>query len=181
MTPPGNLKFGNDLFDLEETNIYGIFEPNGYMTWHIEMFPEGEDNYIMFNSLQFDNIFSPGKLNDIKYKADADASDLKEHTVRVNGQDRFLQSVDMTFGKWNTANQSIELTGHGTIDAEDDIPEILFKFNALLKFKEINIFETSQAAVQKFVETYLQDVQNRIEIKFENVASGLQAEIAGQF
>ena len=42
MTPLGNLQFDNNSFNFEETNIYGIFEPHGYMTWHIEMFPPGE-------------------------------------------------------------------------------------------------------------------------------------------
>jgi hypothetical protein len=37
--------------------------------------------------------------------------DLYEHTVRVNGEDRFLQSVDMIFGKWEKENQSIKLSG----------------------------------------------------------------------
>jgi hypothetical protein len=145
------------------------------------MFPVGEDNYIMFNALVFDNIFSPRQLSGITYKASSDTDDLYEHTIRVNGQDRFLQSVDMTFGKWDTTTQSIELTGHGIIDADDDLPEVSYKFNALLKFKDINIFETSQETTQKFVDTYLLDIKDELEIKFENVASGLQAVIGGHF
>ncbi len=123
MTPPGNLQYDNDSFDFEETNIYGIYEPHGYMTWHIEMFPTGEDNYIMFNSLVFDNIFSPQQLSDTTFKENSETGDLYEHTVRVNGEDRFLKSVDMAFSKWDTENQSIKLTGHGTIDADDNLPK----------------------------------------------------------
>ncbi len=181
MTPFGNLQFDNNSFDFEEANIYGIYESHGYMTWHIEMFPAGEDNYIMFNSLMLDNIFSPQQLSNTKYKANADTGDLYEHTVRVDAQDRFLQSVDMTFGKWNTENQSILLSGHGIIEADDDSPEVIYRFNAFLKFKELNIFETTQEATQKFVDTYLQNNKEKLEINFENVASGLQATISGQF
>jgi hypothetical protein len=181
MTPLGNLQYDDNLFDFEETNIYGIYESDGYMTWHIEMFPSGEDNYIMFNSLVFDNVFSPQQLTDLKFKETTDTSDLYEHTVRVNGDDRFLNSVDMTFGKWDTENQSIQLSGHGIIDTDDNLPEVTFKFNATLKFKELNIFETTKEATQQFVDTYLKDSKDKLSIKFENAASGLQAIIGGNF
>ncbi|MGZ3848663.1 MAG: hypothetical protein ACXVMS_12195 [Flavisolibacter sp.] len=181
MTPLGNLQYDNNLFDFEETNIYGIYEPHGYMTWYIEMFPDGEDNYIMFNSLVFDNIFSPQQLSDVTIKETSDTGDLYEHTVRVNGEDRFLKSIDMAFGKWDTENQSIQITGHGTIDADDNLPEVVYKFNAVLRFKELDIFETTKEATQKFVDTYLQDTKDKLEINFENVASGLQAIISGHF
>ena len=181
MTPLGNLQFDNNAFDFEETNIYGIYEPQGYMTWHIEMFPIGEDNYIMFNSLILDNVFSPQQLSDKTYKATHETGDLYEHTVRVNGEDRFLQSVDMTFGKWDNENQSIKLNGQGTIDADNDLPQVIYKFNAVLKFKELDIFETTKEATQKFVDTYLQESKNNLKVKFEDVASGLQAIISGTF
>jgi hypothetical protein len=181
MTPFGNLRFDNNSFDFEETNIYGIYESAGYMTWHIEMFPPGEDNYIMFNSLGFDNVFSPRQLTDLTFKETDDTGDLYEHTVRVNGGDRFLKSVDMTFGKWDSANQSIQLTGHGTVDAGENLPQVTYKFNAILKFKELNIFETTKEATQKFIDTRLQDSKDKLHIKFENVASGLQAIIGGHF
>ena len=181
MTHLGNLQFGNNSFDLEETNIYGIFEPHGHMTWHIEMFPTGEHNYIMFNALILDNIFSPQQLSNIAYTATADTSDLYEHAVRVNGQDRFLKSVDMTFGKWKTETQSVQLIGHGTIEKDDDLTEVAYMFNAILKFKDLNIFETTKDATQKFVDTYLQNGKDDIEVEFENVASGLQAVIRGHF
>lgn len=181
MKPPGNLQFDNNSFDLEETSIYGIYEPSGEMTWHIEMFPPGEDNYIMFNSLTLGNIYLPNALSDTSYKATADTADLYEHTVRVNGEDRFLQSVDMTFGKWDSENQSISLTGHGIIDADDNLPEVNYNFRANLKFKELYIFETTPEATQMFVETHLQDRKDRIEVNYEEVASGLQATISGRF
>jgi hypothetical protein len=181
MTSLGKLQFDNNSFDLEETNIYGIYEPYGEMTWHIEMFPAGEDNYIMFNALILGNIFSPNALSDTIYKATADTGDLYEHTVRVNGEDRFLQSVNMTFGKWDKESQSTTLTGYGIIDAEDNLPEVNYKFNANLKFKELCIFETTKEATQKFVDTYLQDRKDRIEVNYEEVASGLQATISGRF
>jgi hypothetical protein len=181
MTPLGNLQYDNNSFDFEETNIYGIYESHGYMTWHIEMFPPGEDNYIMFNSLVFDNVFSPKQLSGITFKETTDTSDLYEHTVKVNGDDRFLNSVDMTFGNWDTENQSIQLSGHGTIDADDNLPEVTYKFNAILKFKELNIFETTKEATQQFVDTYLRDNKDKLNITFENAPSGLQAIIGGNF
>jgi hypothetical protein len=181
MTPLGNLQYDNNLFDFEETNIYGIYESHGDMNWHIEMFPTGEENYIMFNSLVLDNIFSPQQLSDTTFKKNSDTGDLYEHTVKVNGDDRFLSSVDMTFGKWDTENQSIQLSGHGTIDADDNLPEVTYKFNATLKFKELNIFETTQEATQQFVDAYLKDNKDKLNIKFENAPSGLQAIIGGLF
>jgi hypothetical protein len=181
MTPLGNLQFDDNSFDFEETNIYGIFEPHGYMTWHIEMFPPGEENYIMFNALILDNIFSPQQLSETSYTSAADTGDLYEHTVYVNGQDRFLKSVNMTFGKWDTETQTIQLNGHGSIDEDEDLPEVVYRFNATLKFKDLNIFETTKEATQKFIDTYLQNSKDSIKVEFENAASGLQAVICGQF
>jgi hypothetical protein len=177
----GNLQFDKKAFDFEETNIYGIFEPYGYMTWHIEMFPPGEENYIMFNALILNNIFLPQQLSETSYTATADTGDLYEHTVRVNGQDRFLKSVDMTFSKWDMKTQTIQLNGHGSIDQDNDLPEVVYRFNATLKFKNLNIFETTKEATQKFIDTYLQNDKDNIKVEFENAASGLQAVISGQF
>ena len=181
MTSFGNLLYGNTLFHLEETNIYGIYESDSYMAWNIEMFPSGEDNYIMFNSLVIDNIFSPKQLNGKTFKETSDAADLYEHTVKVNGEDRFLKSVEMTFSNWDTENQSLHLNGHGTILEDDNFPEVIYKFYAILKFQGLNIFETTQRETQQFIDTCLQDVKDKLEIKFENVASGLTAIISGQF
>jgi hypothetical protein len=179
MTQLGTLQFDKNPFDLVETNIYGIFELHGHMHWFIELFPPVEDNYIMFNALVFDNIYSPRQLSNTMYMTDDDSDDLGEHTVLVNGQDRFLKSVEMSFGMWQTTKQTIELTGKGFIEKWGNLPEIPYKFNSVLEFKGINIFETSQADAQKFVDTYLQDIKNHIKIKFENVTSGLQAVISG--
>ena len=181
MTPLGHLEFNSNSFDFEETNIYGIFEPHGNMTWHIEMFPAGEDNYIMLNSLFIEQVFSPQRLSGIKYQATNDESGLYDHTVRVDGRDRYLQSIEMVFGNWDTKNQSIQLSGQGIIEPDDNLPEVSYVFNAILKFKELNIFETTKEATQKFVETHLQDSNESLEIKFEDVPSGLQATIGGRF
>ena len=181
MTQLGILQFDKSSFEFEETNIYGIYESYGYMTWHIEMFPSGEDNYIMFNALILDNIFSPQQLSETTYKSASDTGDLYEHTVRVGGQDRFLKSVDMKFDKWNTESQSINLTGYGIIEEDDNLPEVNYKFNATLKFNGLNLFETTQETTQKFVDSHFQDIKDKLEITFENVRSGLQATIVGRF
>src|ERR1700719_1588227 len=134
MTPVGHLEFNSNSFDFEETSIYGIFEPHGSMT----------DNYIMLNSLFIERVFSPQQLSGIKYQGPGDESDLYDHTVRVDGRDRFLQSIEMVFGNWDTKNQSIQLSGHGIIEPDDDLPELSYVFNAFLKFKGLNIFETTK-------------------------------------
>jgi hypothetical protein len=98
----GSLQFDNNSFDLEQTNIYGIFVPPGEMTWYIEMFPAGEDNYIMLNALSFENIFSPQKLSGVKFRSTSVESDLYENTVFVDGQDRFLQSIEIS-SQWTSS------------------------------------------------------------------------------
>jgi hypothetical protein len=52
-----SLQFDKNVYDFEEANIYGIYESDGYMTWHIEMFPPGEDNYEMEPQI---DIYQPG-------------------------------------------------------------------------------------------------------------------------
>jgi hypothetical protein len=177
----GSLQFNNNSFNLEEANIYGIFEPHGYMTWHIEMFPTGEDNYIMLNALVFDNIFSPKQLTGIKYRGVSEENDLYENTVVINGDDRFLQSIEMEFGHWDAENQSVQLRGNGFINPENNLPDVTYLFNAVLKFNYLNIFETTEEATRSFVETHLQEYGGSLEVKFEQVPSGLMAIIAGRF
>jgi len=181
MTSLGNVRLGNQSFDFEEANIYGIYEKDGIMTWHIELLPPGEDNYIMFNSLVFNNVFSPPQLSNIALIETSATSDLYEYTVSVEGEERFLKSVDMVFRKWETTNQSIQLIGSGIIHAEDNLSELTYSFNAILHFKQFYILQTSEAETQKFVDTYLPDSKQQVTIQFENVASGRQAIIKGQF
>jgi hypothetical protein len=181
MTHLGTLQFDGNSFDLEETNIYGIYEPKGYMTWNIEIFSPGEDNYIMFNSLVFKDIFSPQQLSDIVYSATSDTDELSEHTVRTNGHDRFLKSIEMKFNKWDTESQSIHLSCQGLIEEEDNLPQADYKFNAVLEFKNLNIFQTNKDATHKFIDTYFANIKDKLDIKFEDAASGLQAIISGNF
>ena len=181
MTSIGNLELENYIIELEEANISGIYEPHGEMTWDIEIFPPGEDTYIMFNALILTGIYTPEKISNTFYKATTDTADLYGHTVLLNGEDRFLQSVDMIFGKWDTTLQLLPLQGHGIINADDNQPAITFNFKTNLKFKELNIFETTREEAQLFVETHLQDHKTDIVINYEQVASGLQATITGHF
>lgn len=178
MSSIGNLQFDDIVFGLEEANIYGIVEAYGDVTWHVEMFPEGEENYIMLNALVFDGIYSPKNLSNITGNKTAD---LYEHTVIVNGKDRFLKTFQMTFGEWNTEDGSILLRGYGIVEAADDSPELNYNFNAILKFKELNIFETTPEETQQFIDTYLADIKSDISATYQQVASGLQARITGRF
>ncbi len=181
MMGAGTLLFDKKQFELEETTIYGIYEPHGDMTWHIELFPQGEENYIMLNAIVFKDTYSPAALSNIQYNAASNYDDLYEHTVLVNGEERHLQTLNMVFGNWQAATQSIPLTGKGIIEPDDTLPALVFKFDCILHFKDLNIFETTAAATQEFVDNHLQEIKSRLLITFEKVASGLQAVISGQF
>jgi hypothetical protein len=104
MMPEHYLSFNNNFFDLEQTTIYGIFGEYGHMSWDIEIYPADEENYIMFNSLIFDKVFSPAQLSNLKYRHTNRSADLYGHTVSVEGGDRFLKSVNIKFGIWDAAN-----------------------------------------------------------------------------
>lgn len=178
-TPLGSLQYGDVTFDFEKTNLYGILEPHGHMTWYVELFPPGEDDYIMFNALVFGGVFSPDGLSLLSYRGDNQSVDLYEHTVRVGGEDRFLASVDMAFGPWDTSAQCISLRGRGLIEAEHGLPGIVCAFDALLPFEGLSIFETSREEAHRFLTTHLP--QRKVALKFEQVPSGLQAVFSGQF
>jgi hypothetical protein len=181
MTTPGHLRYDNKTFPLEQATFYGIYESRGYMSWWIELFPRGEDNYIMFNSLIFSNIFLPQQFN---FLNSADIGDKYEHTVRVNGGDRFLESANLTFRRWDVKTQSIQLTGEGTISGErmEGLPEVHYEFNANLTCTGIHIFETTKEDAQKFVDMHLKnELDIDFEVKFEEVPSGLTATIVGRF
>ena len=151
------------------------------MTWDIGIYPPGEDNYIMFNSLFFEGMQLPRQLSGLVYRGGVEKDDLYEHTVRVGGSDRFLETVELTFGEWDREGQTITLAGSGRILEEKKLPPVSYSFNALLKFSGINIFETSLEEAHKFVATYMAGPVDRADISFERVASGLQAIIKGPF
>jgi hypothetical protein len=181
MTPPGYLRYNNETFPLEEAAIYGIFTEYGTMTWWIELFPEGERNYIMFNNVEIPGAFLPGQLSMTEI---TDIGDVYEHTVLVDEMERFLDSANIRFGNWDSRTQSIQLTGHGTIskDEEEGFPEVRYEFSANLAFSGISIFETTEEETQKFVEMYLKGQPDIVfEVKFENDPSGLTASIEGRF
>jgi hypothetical protein len=135
----------------------------------------------MFNALVFDQAFSPSKLSHIHFVGDQDTADLYEHTVRVDAEDRFLDTVDMTFGAWDPLGQCISLTGKGLIEGEHGQPAIPYSFDARLPFEGLNIFETTREQAQHFLTTHLPDARGKIALHFEQVPSGLRAVINGQF
>jgi len=173
------LKFGKMSFSFEETRIYGIFEPYGYMTWHIELFPEGEKNYIMLNSLVFDDVYIPQQLSNLTCTANTGTNDLYEHTVFVSGEGRLFKRICMSFDEWDSKNQSIRIKGEGVIEASSNSPEITFEFLAPLNFTGLHLFETTKERVQEFVSTYLSDKNNSLIINYKTVRSGLTAHIHG--
>jgi hypothetical protein len=181
----GSLNFEGRQFDLEETNLYGIWESFGYMSWDIELYPSVEDNYMMFNGLTFDHIYLPQQLSNLVYHGISDRDDLYEHTVYVNGRDRVLKSVDLTFGKWDGNLQIITVRGKGVIMEEKErknmLPAVSLSFEAILKFTGLNMFETSLEEVHTFVERHMPGSREKVEIKFEKVASGLQVIVKGPF
>ncbi len=181
MTTQHFLKIDSSPFDLEQTTIYGIFEEYGEMSWHIEIYPPEEENYIMFNALILDGVISPAKLDGLIYEADTSTTDMYEHTVFVGGEDRFLKSVNLKFGKWDTENQSIRLNGSGIIADDEGLPEIPYSFDIHLNFTGINLFETTHEDAHAFVDKYFPLLKNELELKFEEVPSGLSALIEGKF
>jgi hypothetical protein len=181
MITPGHLQYNSKAFPLEQAKFYGIYTPYGSMSWDIGLYPKDDDNYIMFNSLTFPKIFLPHQLTFLDVP---DISDKYEHTIQVNGMDRFFDSANLTFKRWDSKSQSIPLTGRGTISGEkkEGLPEVNFEFDANLSFSGIYIFETTKEATQKFVDTHLKNEPDILfEVKFENVPSGLKATIGGRF
>ncbi len=177
----GILKIGDNTFHLEEANIYGIFESYEAMTWHIELFPPGDQNYIMLNSLILDDIFSPTQLSEKCYDAALNSDDLYEHTVLVNSEERFLSSLQIRFGTWDTGSQTISFTGDGIVEASNTAPSIIFEFNSILTFKELLLFETTRAKAKLFIDNYLQENKENLAVRFEKALSGLQAIVSGKF
>lgn len=181
MTVFGYLRFNNKQFEIEEANIYGIFESNGYMTWHIEIFPPGEENYIMLNALILDKKIYPDQFDGFFYQKRSNKDDLFEHTVFVDGDDSFLNSINIVFSNWSNENQTLHLNGNGTIDTDNMQEEVTYSVDTILKFKGINLFNTTKEAANKFIDTYLQNKKDAIKIEFEEVKSGLKAIIRGKF
>ena len=181
MASLGALRFDERTFDFEETNLYGIWEPHGHMTWDIELYPPGEDNYIMFNSLRFEGVYLPKQLSGLVYRGVVTKEDLYEHTVYVDASDRVLETLELTVGDWNREGQCITLVGEGRILEEKKLPAVSYAFDALLRFSGINMFETSREEAQKFVARHMDGPVEHVNITFERVASGLQTIVRGPF
>jgi hypothetical protein len=152
-----------------------------YMTWEIGLFPEGEENYIMFNSLIFPDKLTPAALSGLHYSAESRNSDLYGHTIYADGVERFIDAIDLQFGNLNTDTQTINLNGKGMIGTDEGLPEITFAFDADLQIKAIYLFETSRHAAEKYVADYLGEVKERLSLVFEQAPSGFMATIAGKF
>jgi hypothetical protein len=180
-TPLNTIQFNQNTFKLEETVLSGIFTMESYITWEIGLYPEGEENYIMFNSLIFADKFTPAALSGLIYSAESHTSDLYGHTVYVDGAERFIDAISIRFGQLNTKDQTINLSGSGIIGADEDLPEVAFTFNADLHIKAIYLFETSKDAAEKYVEDYLGNRKDELALVFEQAPSGFMATITGKF
>jgi hypothetical protein len=181
MIPPNHVQFDNKSFPLEQATFYGIYERYGDVSWWVELFPKDDDNYIMFNSLVFNSIILP---NQFSFFEPAAIGDKYEHTVQVNGMDRFLENANLIFGAWDARTQSIPLAGHGTIleEKKEGIPKVQYQFNANLTFTGIHLYETTKDETQKFIDTHLTGkVDITFQVKFEEAPSGLAATITGKF
>jgi hypothetical protein len=99
----------------------------------------------------------------------------------VAAEDRFLDTVDMTFGAWDPVGQCIPLSGRGLIEGEHGLPAIPYTFEARLPFEGLSIFETTREQAQHFLTTHLPGTSGKIALHFEQVPSGLRAVINGQF
>jgi len=184
MNDLGNLKFNSTQFNVEETHIYGILEGSNTMTWDVGIFPPGEENYIMLNSFSLHKqIFNPKLLSAYKIFANNKMDDLYGHTVYVDGNERFLENINVEFGDWDSEGQKISIIGKGLIMNEEELnlPEVEFTFETDLVFKGLNIFETTITETEKFIQDKLKMSKNELEIIYEDVPSGFRALINGPF
>ncbi|MCU0451225.1 MAG: hypothetical protein MUC97_15525 [Bernardetiaceae bacterium] len=177
----GFLNFGNQQLVLEEANIYGIFEKYHQMSWYIELFPKGEDNYMIFNALPFENIVTPRGLNQMQVQVKNRQLDLDEHKVLVGDQEYVLQELMLTFGNWDPTTGSIVVKGEGKIERGYPQRVTDCTFEAVCRFDGLRLFETSQEEVETFISQNLKADRQQLDLHFENAPLGLECVIGGRF
>jgi hypothetical protein len=177
----GYLQFGEQSFGLEHASIYGIFEKYGQMSWYIELFPEGEENYMIFNALLFENIINPKGLNQIQVQVSNRLVELGEHKVMVNDEEFVLQHLRLNFGNWDEATKSIPVKGVGKIERNYEQNVLDCRFEVTCTFDGIRLFDTSEDEVDHFIANMLKSDKNTLKLSFEDAPMGLECVIAGQF
>jgi hypothetical protein len=177
----GSLNFGNQQLVLEEANIYGIFEKYHQMSWYIELFPKGEDNYMIFNALPFENITTPRGLNQMQVQVKNRQLDLGEHKVLVGDEEYLLQQLVLNFGNWDPATGTILVKGEGKIERDNAQRTTDCTFEALCHFDGLRLFETSQEEVEAFISQNLKTDRQHLDLHFENAPLGLECVIGGRF
>ncbi len=178
---PGHLKFGNQSFALEDAVIYGIFEKYGQMSWYIELFPEGEENYMIFNALLFENIINPKGLSQVQVQVRNKQVELNEHKVMVNDEEYTLQRLQLSFGNWDQATRTIRVQGEGKIERYYSNKSLDCSFEAVCAFDGIRLFDTNEEEVDNFIVNLLKTDKNSISLRFEEAPMGLECVIGGQF
>jgi hypothetical protein len=177
----GHLQFGDQKFALEDAVIYGIFEKYGQMSWYIELFPEGEENYMIFNALMFENIVNPKALSQVQVQVRNKQVELGEHKVMVKDEEYLLHHLQLQFGNWDQASRTIQVRGEGKIGRYYEQKTLDCWFEACCNFDGIRLFETSRDEVDHFIAYQLKADKQALKLSFEEAPMGLECVIEGQF
>ena len=166
----GQLTIDQQLFELEEAKISGIFQHSA-VVWDIEIYPPGEQNYLMLNCLFISNDkFLPKDLEGLDQEFE---DELYEHTVVVEGNDGFLNTLILKINNWTPSSREISVMGEGELTSNGEVFE--YEFAALAKFEGIHLFETSQQETEEIIRNIFNRDLHEFSITYEQVPSGLKS------
>lgn len=126
----GYIQFGNRIFYLEEAKFSSWLYYGKFQDWTFELYPPGEDNYIMLNSINLGIQRFPDDLVGYKRKFDAKDDEMCEHTVFVDGTFSRMITLEITVIDWDPSIDRLIISGKGTIVKEGEYKSIPYEFFA---------------------------------------------------
>lgn len=180
MVQVDSLVLGADTFRLLNPSLFAIFHDSGYMTWHLHLNISQTDtkNYVHNINWEFllpENEFSPTFLSDRTLTQEEESDEIENHLLFINRDFRWLKSVAFKFGKWDTAEQSIEMLAEGIVkeDTDNGNPALPFKCRALLKFDSIKLYRTSEPETQTFLKKYYPHIADKFSVEYKPMSEDL--------
>lgn len=167
----GYVSFGVEKFALEEAKISSLLSRDQFISWTFELYPPGEDNYIMINSIILEELKTPQELSGFTFDATSETDDLYEHTVFVNGEPSFMESLSFEIKTWDKVNEIISFSGAGTVYCGDDL--IDFKFEANCKWTGMNVQAKDKQTALELVLKFWNVPEEKLSFSCESVAEGI--------
>lgn len=170
----GYVSFGGEKFDLEEAKISSFISTEQFNGWTFELYPPGEDNYIMINNIILEDVRTPQELAGFAFDTTSETDDLYEHTVFINGEPSFMESLSFKVKNWDKVNEILSFSGSGTVYCGDDLIE--YQFEANCKWTGMTVHANDKQTALEMAQDFWDVPEEQLSYSCESSAEGISCE-----